>query len=63
MEIQEILQNIPSLGATGLDDQIKMINAINSFHTSPIMTAIEFSLKELKGIKRKRLEILRENNQ
>lgn len=55
--LNEILENLPSTGNTKLDDQIKYMEGVNRLMCTPISTAILNSLKELKGIKNKTLNV------
>lgn len=55
--LTEILENLLSTGNTKLDDQIKYMEGVNKLMRTPITIAILNSLKELKGIKNKTLNI------
>lgn len=55
--LTEILENLPSTGNTKLDDQIKYMEGVNKLMRTPIAIAILNSLKELKGIKNKTLNV------
>ena len=55
--LNEILENLPSPDNTKLDDQIQYMEGVNKLMFTPIAFAILNSLKELKGIKNKTLNV------
>lgn len=56
-ELLKLLKDVPPITNTKLDDQIKYMEGVNKLFTNPMSISIINSLKELKGIKSKTLNV------
>ena len=59
-KISELLKQLPSPGDTSLDSQIQYAHIMSQIILTPQLVAIYNSLKELKGIKARDIERMKE---